>query len=480
MITFLLNQQEQVVEGICPNTTVLEYLREHRQLTGSKEGCASGDCGACTVVIASELNGKLHYQSINACITLLASLQGKQLITVEHLQRQQQLHPSQQALVDYHGSQCGFCTPGFVMSLFAYGKNHSDPDRDSIVSALGGNLCRCTGYRPIIDAAVQMYEPSHADQFDEQQQQTLAQLCAIAANSTVSLNTVDKQYFAPLDSDQLGALLLQYPAARLVAGATDLALEITQNLISITTLIDTAAVPQLKIIQQREQSLRIGAAVTYSEAEPAIIAAYPDLQELLERLGSKQIRNKGTLGGNIANGSPIADMPPVLIALGASLVLRLGEKSRLINIEDFYLGYKNTALQTSEYIEQIVIPKLVNADKLKVYKISKRLEDDISATCAAIKLQVNDTIITSASIAFGGMAAIPKRAAHCEQALLGKPWSEATIERAMTALALDFEPISDFRASADYRLQVSKNMLLRYFHEINAGSGEHVRVTHYA
>ena len=480
MITFLLNQQQQVIEQLCPNTTVLEYLREHRQLTGTKEGCASGDCGACTVVIASSEGGDLHYQAINACITLVASLQGKQLITVEHLQQQEQLHPSQQSLVDCHGSQCGFCTPGFVMSLFAYGKNHVSPERHSILSALGGNLCRCTGYRPIIDAAVQMYEPSPSDQFDHQRQQTLAQLDAMATATTVSLTGADKQYFAPGDRKQLSALLLEYPAARLVAGATDLALEITQNLATIDTLIYTGAVAQLKMIDEREQALHIGAAVTYSEAESALISAYPDLEELLERLGSKQVRNQGTVGGNIANGSPIADMPPVLIALGASLQLRRGDQSRVIGIADFYLGYKHTALATSEYIEQIIIPKLEQPQWLKVYKISKRLEDDISATCAAIKLQVNNSVITGASIAFGGMAAIPKHAQHCEQALLGKPWSEASIEQAMAALTQDFEPISDFRASANYRLQVSKNLLLRYFHEINAGSGEQLRVTHYA
>jgi xanthine dehydrogenase small subunit len=482
MIRFLLNSAEHQLDNIDPNTTLLDYLREQLDLTGTKEGCASGDCGACTVVVAAPNNegDKLEYLSVNACITLLASLHGKQLITVEHLQ-QQQLHPSQQAMVDCHGSQCGFCTPGFVMSLFAYGKNNQSPQRDSIITALGGNLCRCTGYRPIIDAAVQMYEPNADDQFEQNKHSTLNKLKLIKQSSeAITLATADRQFFAPTTSDQLAALLLEYPAARLVAGATDLALELTQGLRRIDTLIATGQINEMKTIVDSEQLLTIGAAASYSSAEPALVAAYPDLHELLDRLGSLQVRNQGTLGGNIGNASPIADIPPVLIALNASLILRKGAQRRTIAIEDFYISYKKTALQTAEFIEHIVIPKHSDNTLLKVYKISKRLEDDISASCAAIQLQCVDNVITSASIAYGGMAEIPKRACHCEQSLIGQPWSQASIQQAMIMLEQDFNPISDFRASADYRLTVSKNLLLRYFHEINAGSANTLRVTHYA
>lgn len=494
MITFLLNQQQCRVSNVDPNTSILDYLREHLHKTGTKEGCASGDCGACTVVLGEASDEGMQYKSINACITPIGSLHGKQLLTVEDLKDGDQLHPAQQAMVDCHGSQCGFCTPGFVMSMFAYRKNNQQPDRESINEALGGNLCRCTGYRPIVDAAVQMFEPAGADQFDQTEAAVTTSLNAINQDSsTVELQANGNTFFAPATVQELTDLLQQYPQARLVAGGTDLSLEITQFLRSFEVLISTARVAELTEFTLTENALDIGAAVTYSQVKHELVALYPDLQELIDRLGSRQIRNQGTIGGNVGNASPIGDMPPVLIALGATLVLRKGEARREIPVADYFVSYKVTVQQPGEFIERIIVPRPVEGDLFRVYKISKRLEDDISSTCGAFKVQLEQGVVKNICIAFGGMAEIPKRANHCEQALLNQPFTQATINKAMNALAKDFTPISDFRASADYRLRVSQNLLRRLHLELQSADGkvsgaqasdvqpaDTLRVTHYA
>jgi len=401
---------------------------------------------------------------------------------VEHLKQEQQLHPVQQAMVDCHGSQCGFCTPGFVMSMFAYRKNHEAPQRDGIVEALGGNLCRCTGYRPIIEAAVQMYEPGMADQFTARAGETVQALDAInshAGDLAWSDEASGQAYYAPRSLDTLAQLMLAHPQAKLVAGGTDLSLEFTQFLRQFDVLIATTRVSELLEVTETASSIEIGAAVTYSRCAELLARYYPDMRELLERLGSLQIRNQGTIGGNVGNASPIGDMPPVLIALGARLVLRCGAQTRELPVQDFFVRYKTTALQPSEFIERIVIPKPAAGYDFRVYKISKRLEDDISATCGAFSLKIDAGQVVEARIAFGGMAEIPRRATHCEAALIGNPWQEQTIGNAMQALASDFQPISDFRASADYRLLVSQNFMKRLFLELQPGAAP-VRVTHYA
>lgn len=481
MIRFLLNSRVQQVEDIDPNTTVLAYLRDHLGRTGTKEGCASGDCGACTVV-TGQLQGEdsLRYRAINACITPLGSLHGQQLITVEDLQQDGVLHPVQAAMVETHGSQCGFCTPGFVMSMFAHFKTQEGPEREQILESLGGNLCRCTGYRPIIDAATQMYESGRRDAFSDQQGQTIAQLAEIAAtNDAITLQRQDRRFLSPRTLAELADLLLQYPEARLVAGATDLALEITQQLREFETLVYTGLVAELNTCSETDTELLIGAAVCFSDCRDALVENWPALQELLERLGSLQIRNQGTLGGNIANASPIGDMPPALIALSASLVLRRGDLTRSILVEDFYLGYKKTALEAGEFIEQIRIPKPGAGQWFQAYKVSKRLEDDISALCAAFSLRLEGGRVVNATIAFGGMAEIPRRAIQCEAALVGQPWQAQTIAEAMTALEEDFSPIDDFRASAHYRIQVAQNLLQRLFLSHTEKSST-LQVTHYA
>jgi len=488
VITFLLNQQEHVVENIDPNTTVLDYLREHLQKTGSKEGCASGDCGACTVVIGHAGNVGIEYSAINACITLLGSLHGKQLITIEDLKDGECLHPVQQAMVDCHGSQCGFCTPGFVMSMFAYRKNNEQADRQSIIEALGGNLCRCTGYRPIVDAAVQMFEPPLRDQFDQTELAVLASLNAInEADGAVKLTGNSKHFFSPSTVKELADLLLEYPEARLVAGGTDLSLEITQFLRSFDCLIYIGRIEEMKTVVQMDDELDIGAAASYGSTKDALVALYPDLHELIDRLGSKQIRNQGTIGGNVGNASPIGDMPPVLIALGAKLVLRKGDVSRVIGIENYFVSYKKTSLETSEFIERIIVPKPQADSVFRVYKISKRLEDDISSSCGAFNINIVAGKVKKATIAFGGMAEIPKRASHCEQALIGKNWTDVTIAEAMDAMDKDFTPISDFRSSATYRLSSSRNLLRRLYLDYEQGeksdrepSSNLLRVTQYA
>ena len=480
MIKFLLNQTEHSVSDIDPNITVLDYLREHLHKKGSKEGCASGDCGACTVVLGESDGEAMRYKSINACITLLGSLHGKQLITVEDLKSGGELHPVQQAMVDCHGSQCGFCTPGFVMSMFAYRKNNDSPSREGINEALGGNLCRCTGYRPIVDAAVQMFDPAAEDQFTKTETVNAAKLNQIKrAETEVILNAQGRTFYSPSTVSELSSLLLEHPDARLVAGGTDLSLEFTQFLRNIDVLIYTGRVEGLDTVEENATSIDVGAAATYTQAKKLLVQYFPDLEELIERLGSRQIRNQGTIGGNVGNASPIGDMPPVLIALGAQLVLRKGNKTRVIDVADYFQAYKVTAQETSEFIERILIPKPQMNEQFRVYKISKRMEDDISASCGAFNIKVENGVVKNAVIAYGGMAEIPKRAVHCEKALVNQAWNEQTIQTAMSELANDFSPISDFRSSAEYRLLVSQNFLQRLFLELNSSSNA-LRVSHYA
>lgn len=476
----MLNDIAHQVNHIDPQTTLLDYLRDQLGKTGTKEGCASGDCGACTVVIARPVDdddddkNPLHYRSVNACITPLGSIHGQQLITVEDLADGAQLHPAQRAMVDEHGSQCGFCTPGFVMSLFAHGKNHSQPDRHEILESLGGNLCRCTGYRPIVDAAVAMYDPDTADtanhgvagltdKFSNQAATTAGTLRALK-NQPASLAMGDRQFFAPTSLDELAALKAAKPDARLVAGGTDLSLEHTQMLKPIETLIHTSRVPELRQLEELPNGLSIGAAVTYSTAMPALVSHWPALTEMLERLGSKQVRNEGTIGGNIGNASPIGDMPPVLLALDATLVLRREQETRQLAVADFFLDYRKTALQEGEFIERVHIPYSSDDTLFRVYKISKRLEDDISAVCGAFAITLKGDHIVEARIGFGGMAAVPKRAAHAEAALRGRTFDESAIEAVISALSEDFAPISDFRASSDYRLITAGNLFKRMYY----------------
>jgi xanthine dehydrogenase small subunit len=466
-IKFLLNGRLTTLSNIDPNTTILQYLRNHQQKVGTKEGCASGDCGACTVVIVESVAGKLRYKSLNACISLLPSLHGKQLITVEDLQDGDRLHPVQQAMVDFHGSQCGFCTPGFIMSLFALHKNFPDPTQHQTLEALAGNLCRCTGYRAIVDAAAAA--KNHGpDQFDRAQQGTMAALDDIANDTMAQLSLGAQQAFSPTTLSQLSDLMLAHPSARIVAGGTDIVLEITQMHKSLGDIIYVGNVPELQQFDEDEDKFIIGAALPYSEFTPHLTIEYPEFGAMIERIGSLQIRNQGTLGGNVGNASPIGDTPPVLIALDAVVNLRCGDKTRQVAVEDYFVGYKVTSQIESEFIQSIEIPKAQSKQQyLKVYKISKRFDDDISAVLAAFNLTIEDNVVISARLAFGGMAGIPARAKNCEIALIGQPFNQRTIDAAKAQLANDFTPMSDVRASKDYRMTVSQNLLQKAFIEIS-------------
>ena len=464
---FLLNQNTtaQSLGEINPNTTVLQWLRSNG-LTGSKEGCASGDCGACTAVIGEliESDGKqvLEYKSINTCIALIYGLSGKHLVTVEGLSENDCLHPVQQAMVEEHGSQCGFCTPGFVMSLFALYHNETTIDLAKINNNLSGNLCRCTGYQPIIDAAFLAFankDDNEADYYDRNQKQIIQALMELNHTGTVHCSYQNIHYDAPAGIDQLSDILNKNPGARIIAGGSDLSLEITQNLQEFSHIINVQRVRELQCIEDRELVLEIGAAVSFHSAWSNLIKYWPSLEPFLHRFGSKPIRNWATIGGNIANASPIGDMPPVLIALDTTLKLRKGSASRLVKLEDYFVDYKQTLLEDGEFIQSIIIPKLLPEERLILHKISKRFEDDISAVCIAIKVLIDVSRIAEVRVAFGGMAAIPKRAAHLEQTLL-KSWNKTNLrELAYIALKGDFSPLSDIRASSKYRLQVSANLI---------------------
>lgn len=466
MIQFLMNGRIHT-ENLPADTTVLQYLRRDAGRCGTKEGCASGDCGACTVVLAEKQGDQLQYRTVNACLTFMPAVHGKQLITVEDLKHRGKLHHVQQAMVDNHASQCGFCTPGFVMSLFAMEKNKPAYTVEGVQETLSGNLCRCTGYRPIMDAAKAICDAPEPDQFDADALQTLAKLAAMSATEQ------------PVSLDQLAQRYLAEPDSRLVAGGTDLALEVTQRYQRQPKLISLSHIPELKTITLTGQAIYIGAAAPLSECMPVLHHEFPEFGELLERFASQQIRNQGTFGGNIANASPIGDGGPVLLALGASLLLRRGAEQRELPLDQFFLGYRKTALQPGEFIEQIRIPRNTSAARqLRVYKVSKRLEDDISAVCAALHIEVQNGVVVHARVAFGGMAEVAKRAICCEAQLLGQPWQTATVERACQALTQDFTPISDFRASREYRMQVAKNLLRRCHIEMTSPETL-MRVTHY-
>ena len=479
MIQFLLNRELRTEHALDPNVTVLNYLREHVGKTGTKEGCASGDCGACTVVVG-ELDGdRVRYRTLNSCLTFVSSLHGKQLITVEDLKHQGKLHSVQQAMVDCHGSQCGFCTPGFIMSLFALQKNSSGYDKSATLEALAGNLCRCTGYRPIIDAAEQACCQKQPDQFDAFESATVAQLKSIAPRETAELNSGDKRCLVPLTVADLAELYAANPEARLLAGGTDLALEVTQFHRELPVMIYVGHIEDMKRIEVTDKDIEIGAAAALSDCYEALSREYPDFGELLHRFASLQIRNQGTLGGNIGNASPIGDAPPLLIALGAQIALRQGNTRRILPLQDYFLDYKVTARQEAEFIEKIIVPRKQANQAFRAYKVSKRLDDDISAVCAAFNLTIEDGVVRDARIAFGGMAAIPKRASACEAALVGSAWYPGVIERACAALAEDFTPLSDFRASKEYRLLTAQNLLRKFFLEQQSPEVE-TRVTAYA
>jgi len=471
-VRFILAGQVEEVHNCAPTRTVLEFLREEKGLTGTKEGCAEGDCGACTVVIGELHENRVRYRAVNSCIQFLATLDGKQLVTVEDLsptdnQADTELHAVQQAMVDQHGSQCGFCTPGFVMSLFAlYHDQSADAvTRSDVDLALAGNLCRCTGYAPIVRAAEQALTAECNDRFAADERRIIELLKTIQPDGVLEISSANGQFYTPHSIDDLCRLLKTHPDATLVAGATDVGLWVTKQQRSLEKVIYLGAVEELKEIKNDGGDLSIGAAVPYTDATQSITSRYPAFLPLIERIGGTQVRNAGTIGGNIANGSPIGDMPPGLIAIGAKLLLRNLDGQRCIDLEDFFISYGKQDLESGEFVERILLPEPGNNQVFATYKISKRFEQDISAVCAAFSIQLCDDVIADARVCYGGMAETPKRAMACEQVLNGSSWCQDTIDKAKQALLDDFKPISDMRASAGYRHQVSQNLLQRFFLE---------------
>jgi xanthine dehydrogenase small subunit len=463
-LTFVLNGERETVTGVPPTTTLLNYLRYAKRLTGTKEGCAEGDCGACTVAVGEIEGGTLRYRALNACIQFLPMLHGKSVVTVEGLKGPGgELHPCQQAIVDTHGSQCGFCTPGFVMSIYAMGETAAS-GRQAVNDALAGNLCRCTGYGPLI-AAAETAADCEPPAWDVARRTREHALLADMDEETLAFSHNGQRYYSPTDADEFARLYAENPDATIVGGATDAGLWVTKQHRDLPTMLHIGRVAALREIRVASDRIWIGAAATYSDAEDVIASAFPDFGELIRRLGARQVRNAGTIGGNIANGSPIGDTPPALIALGAELVLRRGNARRRMPLEQFFIAYGKQDRAPGEFVEAVEVPLLADPEQLRCYKISKRFDQDISALCGCFNIRVADGAVAEARIAFGGMAGVPKRAAAVEAALRGKPWTESTILATIPAFETDFQPLTDMRGSAQYRMLAAKNLLRRYFAE---------------
>ena len=466
------------VDGAAPTRTVLDWLREDARCTGTKEGCNEGDCGACTVVVAElpglahadspELVGGLRLTTTNACIQFLPALDGKALFTVEDLQQGHALHPVQSAMVDCDGSQCGFCTPGFVMSLWATYQHHAArgtvPTRQQLADELSGNLCRCTGYRPILDAGERMFDAPTAA-LDTAP--ALAALEAMRSDETFRYAAAGAEFVAPKTLLAFAAERVARPEARIVAGTTDVGLWVNKMFRPLPTMLFIGGVDELRRVERRGSVLSIGAAASLEDAWRALVTRWPQLSDVWLRFAGVPLRHAGTMGGNVANGSPIGDCAPVLMALEATVVLRRGEVVRRLPLADFYTGYMTNRLDAGEFVQAIEVP-LDSVAAVRAYKISKRFDCDISAVCAGLAIALDGGRVSAVRLAFGGMAATVARAAGAEAALLGKHWNEASLAAAQAALAADFKPLDDMRASAGYRLQVAQNLLRRFWLETRA------------
>ena len=463
-IRFIFENKIKEIKNPDPNETILNHIRLELKKTGTKEGCAEGGCGACTVVVGELKKNKIIYKAINSCIAFITSLEGKHLLVVEDLtQKNGSLHPVQSAMINFHGSQCGFCTPGFIMSLFSMYKNKTSYDKKTIEESISGNLCRCTGYRPIIDAAksLKKYKP---DQFKKNEKKNISLLKKIRPKN-ISINNKFKKYFAPKTIIELKKIIKKNQDAEFLSGGTDMSLIVTKQKKDIKNIIYLNSIDELNYIKEKVNYIEVGATTPLSKFELIIKKYYPDFDRILKRYGSVQIRNVATLAGNIATASPIGDSLPLLLSLDASISIESFNKKMTIPIKDFFIGYRKTKLRKGYFISSIKIP-IFKKNIFKAYKISKRIEDDISSVCASFNLEIVNKKIKDIKIAYGGMAAIPKRAFYCEKMLLNSSFSEDTILKAQKSLEKDFQPIDDMRASKDYRVEIAKNLLTKCFVEI--------------
>ena len=478
VLQFVRRGEITSLSNVPPTRTLLEVLREDLQETGTKEGCNEGDCGACTVVLGEACDGHLKYSAVNSCIRMAHSVQGLALWTAEDLAGADgALHPVQQALVQCHASQCGFCTPGFVMSLFGLYQNQADKStpvsREAAQTALSGNLCRCTGYRPILDAAEQM---NHLPPARVNEAQVLQKL-ELLKQAERALEP-DLPYILPTTLADLLAARSQHPKAQLVAGCTDVGLWVNKQHQQFEQVLDLSRVQELRRIEHAPQELIIGAAATLTDAFAALVAERPQLRAFAARFAGQTVRNAGTLGGNVANGSPIGDSMPLLIALNARVVLMSVRGQREMPLEQLYTGYRTHVMAPDEVLAWIKVPQASPDELARVYKISKRFEDDISAVCLAVNLHIVNGQVHSASIGAGGVAATPVRASQTEAALRGQPWTQATVAHAMQVLRQEFSPLSDLRASAAYRVQVLGNLLQRFW--LESQGARHINLESFA
>jgi len=465
-IEFIFQNRIFKIKNPDPNETLLNYIRTKLKKTGTKEGCAEGGCGACTVVLGELKGNDINYTTINSCITFLPTLEGKQLILVEDLVLEDNtLHPVQEAMVKYHGSQCGFCTPGFVMSLFSMYKNYPKFKVNEIKDSIAGNLCRCTGYKPIINAAKSLRTKNKIDHFVKNKKKNITLLKKIG-NKSIAIYKKNKKYFAPRYVAELKKILKRNPGSKLLSGGTDLSLVVTKNRKDIESIIYMNSIKELNYIKNNNKYIEVGATTSLSDFETYIKKYYPDFNKILKRYGSVQIRNVATIAGNIATASPIGDNLPLLLALDSKVVLQGIKKNKILPINGFFTNYRKTKLKEGQFIHSIRIP-IFDRNIFKAYKISKRIDDDISSVCVAFNLKIENKKIKKIKIAYGGMATIPKRAIYCEKVLLNSLITKEIINKAKNALEKDFLPISDMRASRNYRKVIAKNLLEKCFLEIN-------------
>lgn len=477
-IEFYLNDEKVELGGFRPDLTLIEYIREDIKLRGTKEGCAAGDCGACTVLVGElDDNDSLNYRPINSCITFVARLHGVHVITIEYLsQFGMRLNELQKSMVDFQGSQCGFCTPGIVMALYSHWISGEPMDRETFNLSMQGNLCRCTGYEAIFRALHSVRGDGSDEPLIERSMETRNNLRALRHGEDIAIESPDGTAFIPADVDRLGDLVALHPEATIVAGGTDVGLWATKLTRNLKTVIFSYRAQQLEYVSVGQKVLSLGPNVTYAKARDIFLEHFPELSDLMKRIGGPQIRNAGTVGGNIGNGSPIGDMLPVLISLNATFSLRHKDERRIVRAEDYFISYGKQDRRPGEFIEMIDIPKLERNEILRIYKVTKRFDEDISTVLGSFKFKLtNEKVIESANVSFGGMAEIPKRAGNVEKALVGRTLSKDSVALAANQLVKDFKPISDARSSADYRLEVARNLLFKFWLEGQSDRKQSVR-----